>query len=416
VVWPLRVKVLAAAVVLGASALASWSLAQSFGPSAPVTVVVGDPQGPAPRDRVDAARLGRASTTLPQAPKELWRRELAGGVELSPVVDSKGGVIVALSSPDVVRLNGVGQQTWRARLGGDAAAAAPVLASDGSAKVLTVDGVLHSISSDGALTSSIALGIDVGDDSSRGASPLARDDGSVVVAGTGSIVIVGPRGAVLARTSLEGRPAGGLLPWRGGVLVTTDEGHVFSWKPPGLPKKRGELGALAPAGASLVSDRTVVSVVGHDRLVALDLLRGTTTLLLRSTNPGSPLEAAVALTPDGQLLATSVMGELLGVDARGAFVRRQALEKLSTLFSGDGGVPALFRPAQIQASPPLVVDPDGRVAFARSSGKVGVIAADGTVAVASARHCARPIALLPAGTGRFVVVCRSGSVAMFGDG
>jgi hypothetical protein len=63
----------------------------------------------------------------------------------------------------------------------------------------------------------------------------------------------------------------------------------------------------------------------------------------------------------------------------------------------------------------LVVDPKGRVAFARNSGKVGVIDPSGNLHTASARQCARPVAILPAGPSRLLVACRSGSVAIFGD-
>jgi len=51
----------------------------------------------------------------------------------------------------------------------------------------------------------------------------------------------------------------------------------------------------------------------------------------------------------------------------------------------------------------------------RSSGKVGVVDAKGSVATANQRFCARPLAVLPAGAGRFVVACKSGLVALYGD-
>ena len=410
--WPLRARVLSVAVGLGATALASWAVADGLSPGVPATVVVGDPRGAAPRDRVDAHRRGRAHTLLPEAPKELWRRELAGGVVLPPVVDDRGGIVVALSSPDLVRLDEDGQQTWRVRLGAAAPSVPPVIASDGSILVVAEDGILWSVSAGGSIRFSVDLATST---KAAGAAPLARDDGSVVVAGSQELVVVAADGSVRARTAIDGRPVGGLLPHEGGVLVTTREGDVWRWTPPGSPRRMGTFGGQMTAGASKVSSRTVVGVVERERVVGLDLVTGATTLLLSAAAFVAPLEDTVTLTPAGVLLATSVVGEVAGIDARGVLVQRGALEKVPTMFTTDAGVPPMFRWARMSSSPPLVVDPGGRVAFARNLGKIGALSSEGVVHTASPRQCARPVALLPAGKARFVIACRSGSVAVFGD-
>ena len=375
-------------------------------------MVVGDPRGAAPRDRVDALRRGRAHTPLPVAPKELWRRELAGGVVLPPVVDDRGGIVVALTSPDVVRLDDDGQQTWRVRLGAAPPSVPPVIASDGSTLVVAEDGVLWSVSAGG----SVRFGVDLATSTKAAeAAPLARDDGSVVIAGTDELVVVAADGSVTARTAVDGRPVGGLVPHEGGVLVTTRDGDVWRWSPPRSPRRVGTFGGQLAAGVSKVSARTVVGVVERERVVGLDLVTGATTLLLSPAAFVAPLEDTVTLTPAGVLLATSVVGEVAGIDARGVVVQRGAFEKVPTMFTTDAGMPPMFRRAPMRSSPALVVDPEGRVAFARNSGKIGALSSDGAVHIASERQCARPVALLPSGKARFVVVCRSGSVALFGD-
>ena len=146
--------------------------------------------------------------------------------------------------------------------------------------------------------------------------------------------------------------------------------------------------------------------------------RPTITTLLGESVPLAPYEPTVVLTPGGLLLATTVIGELFAVDARATLVQRGALEPLPTMFTADAGaaVGAMLRTNTMHAGPPMVVDPGGRVAFARNSGRVGLVEPDGSILVAQARQCARPIALLPAGVGRMVVACRSGAVALFGDG
>lgn len=393
-------------------ALASWAVADGFEPGQPTTVVVGDPLGAAPRDRIDRRRLGRARTELPASAKELWRRELAGGIVLSPVVDATGGIVVPLSSPDLVRLDSQGQQTWRTRLGAAPASVPPVITSDGSMLVVSEDGILWSISAGGAVRFSVDLAMPT---KKASAAPLARDDGSVVVAGEMGLAIVDAGGTVTARTALQGRPVGGLLPHARGILAATLDGEIWHWVPPGSPRRVGDLGGQLPAGVAMVSDRTVVGVVERDRVVALDLLNGATTLLLSSAAVAAPFEDTVTLTPSGRLLATSVVGEWVGLDAQGLLVERGALEKLPAMFSADAGVPAIFRRGEMRSSPPLIVDPRGRIAFARNSGKIGVVDPSGKLHTATPRQCARPIAILPAGPSRFVVACRSGSVALFGD-
>jgi hypothetical protein len=71
-------------------------------------------------------------------------------------------------------------------------------------------------------------------------------------------------------------------------------------------------------------------------------------------------------------------------------------------------------PADGRPSPALIVDSEGRVAFARQGGRVGVARPDGNVALASDRLCTAPVAMQPAGDDKLVVACRDGTVWMLG--
>ena len=66
-------------------------------------------------------------------------------------------------------------------------------------------------------------------------------------------------------------------------------------------------------------------------------------------------------------------------------------------------------------SPGLITDADGRIAFARVGGRMGVIAAEGRTSFIDGVNCMYPVALAPAGQGRMVVACREGQVLMFGE-
>jgi hypothetical protein len=392
----------------------------------PVSVVVGPPRGWAVSDRLGPRRLGRSEAELPSSPRELWRRELVGGLELPPVVDAAGGVIAAVASaPEVVRLEPDGRSSWRVRLDGAAAVVPPVIASDGAALVIGGDGRLSRLdAATGTVHQAVALG--AGTREAR-ATPLALEDGGVVVAADDALVRVSALGEVTARAPLADGAVGGLIGWDGGVLVTAESGDVLWWRAPLPPRRLGVLGGAPSGGGALVGERTLVAVVAGRRLVALDLRAGQTTLLLGPRGASEELRALEMLEgpptlgiSDAVLVAT-VAGELLSVDARGLVTTAGLLEQTSVRVDGDAGAPmaSLFGKVDPSPSPPLVADRAGRVAFVRRSGpgRAGVIAlgaAGAGVGVASQRFCVRPLAVLPAGTGRMLVACVGGSLGMFG--
>lgn len=411
---PRHVRFVAGVVGACAIAVASLAIADGFDPTTPTTIVVGRPLGHAVSERVDPARRGQSKTRFPSEPVELWRRELAGGLELPPVVDAEGEVVAALVSPDIVRIGKDGRQTWRARLGAAPAVAPPVLTSDGSTFVVCGDGTAWSVSAGGAVRFTTNLGIRT---KKAMAAPVALENGSVAIAGDLDLAIIAGDGSIRAQASLPSRPVGALLRYRRGILVATQTGDVYHWRSPLGPQKLGSLGGALEGGVMLVSKRAVVGVVNRDSVVVLDLESGNTTLVIGEASTLVALEGPTALSPNGQLLVTSVVGEMFGIDAHGVVERRIPLEPLPALFGADAGVsvPPIFRRLDTRPSPPLIVDKRGSIAFIRNSGKVGIVRPDGSITTVNRRLCARPIAVLPAGPGRLVAACRSGSVAMFGD-
>lgn len=411
---PNRVRLMAAVVSVGFAAMASLAVADSFDTSTPKTIVVGDPDGHATGDRLDRAGRGQSASPFPDKPVELWRRELAGGLELPPVIDAAGEIVAALVSPDVVRIGADGRQQWRTRLGSAPAVVPPVLTSDGSTFVVASDGTAWSVSAGGV----VRFGTELAFRTKKAlATPLAQNDGSVAVAGDVDVAIVGSDGTVRATATLPTRPVGALMRWRRGILIPTHNGDVYHWRSPLAPVKLGSFGGSLESGLMLVSKRAVVGVVDRSKVMVLDLKSGNTTLVIGEASTFVQLEGPTALAPNGELLVSSVIGELFGIDAHGVVKRRLALEPLPTTFGADAGspMPHIFQRLDTRSSPPLIVDPSGAIAFMRNSGKVGIVTAAGDVVTIHARMCARPITVLPAGPHRLLAACRSGSMALFGD-
>jgi len=416
----MRSKVRAAIVAaLSVCALSAWGSvsgvrAEGLDPTRPHTIVVGPPRGPAPSERVDGRRTGQSKTRLPLSPVEAWRRHLGGNVEAAPLVDEAGRIYVALSVPEVVALGTDGKEIFRTRLGSAPAVTAPVLTSDGTLVVVTGAGVAIGIGPDGRARYATPLG-------QRGrdltVAPLARSDGSVVIGGR-VLIELGPSGEVRSRVSLPERAVGALLEGPEGILATADSGSVYAYRPPGAPRKVGSFGGPVKQGAVVAGRRTLLAVVGGKSLVELDLRSGLSHVRVGDLGLGA-YDEPVTVHPRGFALLTTMSGLLFGVDAAGNERLRAALDKSTSPGTGDpraAGVAAgtgFFNPSSDgRPSPALVVDGSGRIAFARSGGRVGVMAPDGNIAIASERLCPAPIALQPAGEDKLLVACRDGTVWM----
>jgi outer membrane protein assembly factor BamB len=402
------------------AAVAGWqpsaARAESLDPVVWRRLRIGAPAGFAPSDRIDARRTGRSRSRLPFPPVELWRRQLGGQLDVDPVVDAGGNVIAVLGSSDVVKLGPDGKELWRTRLGGGTPLASPVLLSDDTIVIIGGTGQAMGLSPAGALRFSAHLGIRAGRDE---VLLLSLDDGGFVVGSGRSVVELGGDGAVRSRATLEERLVGGLVAGPSGTLVTGEQGSVFELRPPAPPRRIGTLRGAASGGASLADARTLVAVVDGRRVTSLDLPTGTTIVWSGASAPGAQFDTPLTITREGRALTASYAGLLVAFDSAGNELVHVALDKQLPPSAGDGGTAALaafLGAVELRASPPVILDPDGRVGFARATGRVGVVGPEGAVVVASERLCGAPISVQPAGEKRMVVACRDGgSLWMIGE-
>ena len=393
--------------------------AEGIDTTRPHTVVVGPPRGHAPSERVDARRTGQSKSRLPFPPVDKWRRHLGGTIEVPPVVDETGRIYVALTVPEVVAYSPDGKELWRTRLGSAPVIAPPVLTSDGTLLVVTSAGAAVGLGRDGRVRFATPLGqrgrdLDV--------APLARSDGSVVIGGR-ALIELDPNGAVRARASLPERAVGALIEGPEGTLATSESGAVYVFRPPNPPRKVGSFGGPLRRGAALSGGRSLLAVVGGKSLVGLDLKTGLTHVQAGDVGLGT-YDEPVTIHPRGFAMLTTSTGLLFGVDAAGNERLRMVVDKgppppdpaaAAAAGPGAGAGAGFFNPpAESRPSPALLVDAEGRVAFARQGGRVGVTQPDGNVALASERLCPAPVAMQPAGDDKLVVACRDGSLWMLG--
>lgn len=411
--WKRCVKVGILAMAAALPVCASMALADAIDPSMPRTIVVGAPRGFAPSERLDGRRTGRTSTPLPYPPVELWRRHISGGIEVAPLVDTKGNVLIALTVPEVMKIGPDGKEVWRVRLGTAAPLAAPVLTSDGTLALITSAGQAFGLTPSGSIRYSVSLGIRGRD---ADTTPLALDDGGLVVAAGRTLLELGADGAIRARTQIEDRAVGALLAGPDGTLITTDSGGVYTWRPPGSPRRIGSFGGTPRRGAALADPRTLIAVVDGRRVVALDLPTGTTHVRSGNTSAPAPYDAPVTVSSSRLAITASHGGVLLGLDAAGDEKFHALLDKSWQASAPDAGLmTGFFGAVELKPSPPVILDPEGRIGFARAGGRVGVIGTDGAVAIASERACSVPVAVQPAGDRRMFLACRDGAIWMFGE-
>jgi hypothetical protein len=389
----------ALAGALGAAAIAHHASAETFDPSLPIHMTVGGPTGPWAMQRADPQRTARTGE-LPDAPRELWRRMVRGGIELAPIVDDRQNICVAGSGAELTQLSASGQELWRTRVGISTPTAGPVIMSDETRFVLTALGEAWGVSATGANRFHTELGW-IGRDPR--VAPLPRDDGSVVVAITTHIVVLDSRGAIRDNVDTSQPLVGALVQAHDGIVATSEAGHVILWAAPLAPRVIGTFRGAARDGTALVGPHTLVAVVDRNRLVAMDLRSGQ--LTTRASAPG--LEGPPTVGPNAVAYSASTSGLLVG-SAPSAEPVHVALTPPS-LLAEDGGSGVWIR-----CAPPLVADRAGRVAFVRGEGKVGVVLPGPRVVSAPGNACADPIALVAAGPQRFLVACRSGTLVLYG--
>jgi PQQ-like domain len=396
---PEHVLVLFAAAGLGLSALVPNVSGETLDPSLPQRRVVGAPNGACAMNRVDGARTGRTRQALPEHPRVLWRARVTGGLDLPPAVDAGGHVVAASPAAQVTEIDRDGKAIFSVKTGVSAPALGPVLTSDGTRMVVTAGGELYAISSNGNVEHRRTLPFGT---VRNAVQPLATSDGGAVLASGGMLLSVDSSGGIRARAELAPAPAA-LIERHARVLVVTQDGDVYEWKPPAEPTKLASFGGKVDEGAALSSPNHVTAVVDHQRVMDLNLTAGTRHVRVESSET---LQGPPAILANGETRVASLSGLMLGHDRTGAETTRAALEP--PLPGGSIVTPGVANP------PPLVVDTRGRVAFARPGLDAGVVLPNGETRSAKGAACGDPAALVPAGPNRMLLACRSGLLIMIG--
>lgn len=438
--WKRWALVLAATSAAGLP-LVSLALADALDPNVPHTVTVGSPKGAAPAERVNAERTGLTKTKLPSRPKEVWKKTLPSGTSFAPLVDDKGSLTFALTTSLVVRWSSDGKEQWRVQLPAAAAsavtvAAPPVLLSSGMIAVVTSLGELVGISPAGSVRYATPLGVSTSSGvRDGGVAPLALDDGGIAIASGSMLMELSADGSVRARAKLEDVAVGALLPSKQGTLVTTASGAVYSFKPPGAPRKLGTFGGSVRKGAVRADERTLYAVVDNRRIVALDIPTGSTHTRATAGLLLGGFDAPIAVGPAGEAVTGAYAGLILSYDASGTEKLRVSIDPSTSLLGVDAGAPAPstspmappypggpsspfglgFPAIDMRPSPAVLVDGDGRVAFIRAGGRAGILSPDGNMTLLSDRVCNRPSSLQPAGQKKLLVTCEEGTVVLYGD-
>jgi hypothetical protein len=396
--------------VLACGALA-WALRANVGwashvdPRNPSEVIVGPSPGIAPMGGIDAARRGRAQAPLPDRPSILWRVPPQGTFDLASIaVDASGAIVAASASRRVTQVSRDGKVQWRAPTGEGPSIGGVVLLNDETRAVVTSASEVLGYSPSGALRFRTAL--DLAERTAR-VSLLPLDEGGATIAAAREVVRVDSDGHLRDRIRLPERIAGPLLATRAGIVATGQTGTAYVIDA-GFAKNLGSFGGdPGEAGASTADGWTIVAVIDGQRIVALDLRTGAPRTL-HSVGDQS-LHGPVVFGRADELVLITFAGTLLEIGPAGH--RRTALDPRAESLLTDSGKVDL---AALEDSPPPISDAEGRVAFARVGGRIGVVSRDGSVSAVRA-PCPSPAALAPAGARRLVAACRDGSILMFGE-
>jgi len=378
-------------------------------PTLPVTIVVGPAPGFSPMGRVDGARRGRARDVLPDHPQLLWRHASLGALDFAPLAVDAAGAVMAASAglPQVIQLTRDGVEQWRARTGVGPSVTGSVILGDETRAAVTSAGDLVGLYPSGRVRFIIPLELPERN-AHLGLLPL--DDGGLAVAAGHDIDELDGDGRRRDRTHLTERISGPLLATRHGIVATTAAGSVFSIRG-GFAKRLGSLGGdPGEPGASSPDGHSIVAVVDHQRLVDFDLASGAVETIHAVTDQS--LHGPVVLGADDTRVLVTWNGVLTRMGRAGGDVRRTPLDmRAETLVTDAGKVDF----AQLDESPPPITDREGRIAFARVGGRVGVVGPDGRVRLVTGSTCGSPAALAPAGPRRMVIGCRDGTVVMVGE-
>lgn len=393
---------------LAAALLVSAARAADVDTSAPLKLIVGPAPGFSPMARVDGQRRGQSSAPLPRRPRALWRRTVRGGLDATPLaVDAEGAVAAAsFHAAEMVQFSADGTEMWRRPTGLSPSISGVVLLNDGTRMAVTGAGEAIGFTPAGAPR--FRAGVDMFERTSRvGLLPL--DDGGVALAAGAEVIGLDGDGRASFRVRLPERIQGPLLATRKGLVATTQAGTVYRIHPSFITSI-GDLGGdPGEAGVSTTDGVHIFAVVDGQRLVTLDLATGS--LDTRWGAPDHSLLGPVIFGKESALILSTATATLLVLAEAKAIPFRVAMDPhpAQSPDAGRSDVPG------VDESPPPLSDPQGRIAFARAGGRLGLVAPDGAVRMIEEPVCAAPVALVPAGHRRLAVGCRTGSIVMLGD-
>jgi hypothetical protein len=417
------------ALGVATAAAPATTAAEPFDPALPAPIVLGEPAGIAPSERITRTRTGRSAIRLPSSLEELARDQI-GPFIFPPVVDPRQSATFATLGSEVVTLDltcfGRSREApvpaaapckprppVRARLGASPAVHPPVLLSNGRVAVLVGTPAVVFLSERGEIEETVPLprvgfpGAPTHGDAS--VSLVATTDGGVVVTGHRTVLEIDSSGRLLSKTTLPERLATPLLPFDDGFLALLESGAVHLVRPPLPPAKLGVMGVPLPRTGMLVGGALVAGSASQ-RLLAFDP-RSRVTLTRAADLPLGSLFKAGAAGDDASLWLSSPDGQLLQVRRDGGVTVSAAGERGFAGFApGRGGPDELFGTGQL--SP--VVDGAGRVAFLRGIGVIGLLGGE-VLEATNQLGCSTPVAMIPLPDERLLLGCRDGSLFALGS-
>jgi hypothetical protein len=348
--------------------------------------------------RANGARTGRVTVHFPTTVMVIRRIPLFADLATGPVVDSRGRLVVATKDGKLVEITQTGAVAYTLTLDAPAVQG-PILLSNGTRFVVTRDGVAAGVSAEGTVVFTAELG------AARGAllaEPLATRDGAAIVALGSRVYKIGAEGETRATATVD-EPVAAITETADAVFLATETGRVFQWNPPGDPRPVGSFGGK-PSGEVVALDRgRLVTVARGTALVELDVRDGVRSL---DANLAPDVIADTpGVTPQPELRVSTRAGLLLGFAG--------PRETLRHAEAPPGALPMFsFSDA---ALPPLV-DVSGATAFVTPAASVGVLPTSGDARTTTIPECGPPAAFIPAADRVLAVFCRSGFIALVGNG
>jgi hypothetical protein len=408
-----------AIVALVAISVTPTAGAAPFDPAMPGPILLGEPAGLAPSDRVTRARTGVTSVPLPTRLEELARDQI-GPFVFPPVVDERQSATFATLGSEVVTLDlscfgraapsCMPRSPVRVRLGASPAVHPPVLLSNGRVAVLVGAPAVVFLTDRGEIDQTVPLprlgfpSTPTHGDAS--VSLVATADAGVVITAHRTMLEIDSSGRLLSRTTLPERLTSPPLPFEDGFLALLESGAIHLVRPPLAPTKLGVMSAPLPRTAMLVDD-ALLTGSATQRLLAFDP-KSRVTLTRAADLPAGSLWRSGAAADDGTLWLSSPDGQLLRIDRDGAIVVTAAAER--GLAPARGISDELFGTGFLAP----VVDREGRVVFVRPGGKLGLLRGE-TLEATSERGCPVPVAMIPLPEDRLLVGCRDGSLYALGS-